>query len=170
MLIAIVLAAGCGNSRATAPSPMTPAPAMTLAAGSYRLMVTMATTGDPVCTGPFCTSISLCSSINGPVAVFAPTTATLQRDGNTVLIRAEDAAATFHMNLQLADGMLSGTASGKYVTGGIEVFVDGGSPGTDAVVSGTVGRASVTGKLTGSIQIGGSGCSNNGHSWTLTPL
>jgi NaMN:DMB phosphoribosyltransferase len=50
------------------------------------------------------------------------------------------------------------------------VSVDGGTPQSAATVAGRAAPVLVAGTLEGAVMIGGTGCSNNGHRWTLAPL
>jgi len=171
VLLAIAFAVGCGSRGATAPTPASDGPLINVTSGTYRLLLNMSTTGDPVCDGLACSSVSLCAQVAGAplISVFTPTTAMIERTGDALVVRPADSAATFRMDLLLRDGTVSGTASGRFSTGGITVQVGNGTPGGPAVVTGTLQRNSLAGTLQGSIEVGGSGCSNNGHTWSLTP-
>lgn len=174
MLLAAALAAACGSSRPTTPSPVpsptSPSPVLDLTSGSYDFALTMATTGTGTCTGPFCASITLCIGVSEAaplVSITVPTPVKVERTGDSIVIRPDDPSSTFRMDLKLAKGTLSGTASGRYRSAGTAVQVDGGSPGVLAVVSGTPPTDFVVGSLNGSITIGDITCSSNGHNWTL---
>lgn len=142
-----------------------------LASGPYRLTLSMSTTGDSVCNnGSGCVSASLCLSSGGVqlIGVSVPIEVRVERTGDDVVIRAEDGSATFGMNLRIRGSALAGTASGEFRSGGHVVTVDGGSPQSAATVTGTTAPFP-SGSLEGAITIGGAGCSNNGHRWSLLP-
>lgn len=167
-LVLVSLAACGARSTPTRPSPAT----VDLASGSYNLVLTMSTTGDPTCTGVGCSTASLCYGISGAaplVAISVPAAVRVERVADAVTVRPDDATATFRMDLQIAGTALSGTASGQYRSGATTVRVDNGTPVGAAVVTGTLLAPFVSGRLTGAIDIGGTGCSNDGHRWTLTP-
>ena len=169
-LVALTLlcTAACGGSP-MAPSSGAPPATGSLESGSYLLTVSMATSG----ASGFSTCVSLTIIGDGIVpplvGIFAPAPVHVERNGSSVTITPDDPAATFRMQLQLAGGTLSGTASGQYRSGTMPIAVSGRSSDTGAVVAGIVGTASVTGALDGTVSDGTMSCSNNGHGWLLTP-
>lgn len=134
-------------------------------------MLTLATVGDPVCTGGGCLTMSLCASAAGVqlIGISVPIEVLVERMGDDVTIRPEDGSATFRMNLRVSGTTLSGTASGQFRSGGYVVTVDGGTPQSAATVTGTTVPVFASGSLEGAVMIGGAGCSNNGHRWSLVP-
>jgi hypothetical protein len=73
------------------------------------------------------------------------------------------------MYLRVNGSAVSGTASGEVRSGGVLVAVNGGTPGSTATLTGITTRLFVSGTLDGAVMIGGAGCSNNGHRWSLGP-
>lgn len=171
LFVACMQAACGGGTSPVQPSTPTIFPPTTIATGEYRLMLTMSTSGDPVCTGSGCVTASLCVSTGGvqPIAISVPIEVRAERTGDDVAIRPEDGSATFRMNLRISGAALSGTASGQFRSGGHVVTVDGGTPQSAATVMGTTAPVFASGSLEGAIMIGGAGCSNNGHRWSLLP-
>lgn len=119
-------------------------------------------------------TISLC--VGGgvqPIAVSVPIEVRAERMGDVVEIRPEDGSATFRMNMLITGVALYGTASGQFRSGSLVVTVDGGSPQSAATVTGSTvpvfASGFASGSLEGSIMVGGAGCSNNGHRWSLLP-
>jgi hypothetical protein len=61
-LIVLLTLPGCGgHSTPSAPTPTPTAVPFDLVPGSYALKLTMSPSGEPVCNGSICTSISVCS-------------------------------------------------------------------------------------------------------------
>ena len=171
MLLALAMLAGSCGGPSSPIAPPVPSPAqLSLANGSYRLTIMMSTTGGCP-TSPICTSVSLCSSLSGSgiVAEAVPTGVALQRDGDTIAIRPDDPAATFRMTLQQSGAALSGTAFGGYGSLQATLTVSDGLGGPAAVTGVLLPSFGVSGNLTGDVEVNGTGCSNNGHTWTLTP-
>jgi hypothetical protein len=163
---------GCGGSSTPTGPTSTPTPVvLDLVSGSYALTVTMSQSGEPVCNGGICSSLSLCSGVGGPPSVRTVTTVVrLDRSGNAVTIRPEDASSTFRLDLNVSGRAVDGTASGELRSGTAQMSVGSGQGGqTAAVAAGTMLPASVAGTIDGQVSIGGYGCSNNGHSWALSP-
>jgi len=157
----------CG-SHAT---PAAPSPAvLDLVPGSYAMTLTMSQSGDPVCTGGGCTAFSICIGDGGAFpARTLSTVVRLDRAGDSVSIRAEDPSATIRLDLQLTGSALGGTALGQFRDGAQQVVVAPSAGQQAAVATGIVMTASVAGRIQGQMSVGGYSCSNNGHSWTLTP-
>jgi hypothetical protein len=160
-----VLACG-GHSTPTSPTSAV----LDLVPGSYALTLTMSQHGDAQCPDgtSVCMTISLCGGVGGPSASTVATVVRLDRSGDAVTIRPEGPSATFRLDLHVAGSVLTGTASGEFREGALRVAVAPGGTSV-AVATGTVLTASVAGKLDGNLSIGGYGCSNNGHTWTLAP-
>jgi hypothetical protein len=161
-----------GSSTPTAPASTTIAPApagLDLVAGTYRVTITMAQRGEPVCNpNGICIMVSMCGGVDGaPSATSAAAAVCLERFGDAITIRPEDATASFRMDLSVAGNSVSGTASGKFLDGALPVSVGGTQ--SPVKVTGTKLPASVAGGLEGQVDIGWYGCSNNGHGWTLVP-
>jgi hypothetical protein len=146
-------------------------PASNLATGTYLLTLTMSETGDPICTGAGCVAVSLCASTGGvqPIAVSVPIQVRAERTGDVVAIYPVEASATFRMNLRISGIALSGTTSGQFRSGALVVAIDGGRPQSVAMVTGIAapGPRFASGTLDGAIMMGGAGCSNNAHRWSL---
>lgn len=134
----------------------------------------MSTTGDCVAgpSGTGCVTGSLCSSIGGAaiVDVSVATSVHAELSGDTLVVRPDNSADTFRMDLHLAGATLTGTASGTYESGGFQLSVFGNGAGTPADATGTVTPPFLTGRLDGMVQINGSACANNGHTWRLTRM
>jgi hypothetical protein len=130
----------------------------------------MSTTGDG--TSGANTSSTSCYGIpDGIIGVSVPTFVQVDHAATTIVIRPVDPSATFRMDLQISGAAMSGSASGQYAVGPAIVRVDNGTPGSAAVATGALLPSPisiVTGKITGTVDVGGIGCSNNGHSWTLS--
>lgn len=131
----------------------------------------MSTTGDPVCTEGGCATLSLCVSAAGAqlIGISMPIEVRAERTGDEVAIRPLDPSATLRLNLRIAGAQISGTAAGHVISGGHVVSVDGGKPQSAAAVTGTTASVFPSGSLHGAVSIDGSGCSNNGHAWSLRP-
>jgi hypothetical protein len=126
----------------------------------------MSQSGEPVCNGSICTSISVCGGGDGPPAVMTFTTVVrLDRTGDVITIRPEDSAATLRMDLRITATELAGTATGQFRDGALQVSVSGGGK-PDGAATGTL-LGSVSGRIDGQVSIGGYSCSNNGHAWAL---
>lgn len=145
-----------------------------LVTGEYRLTLTMATTGKPICAGGFCTSSSLCASTGNvqPVSISEVIKVRAERTGDDFVIRPVDSSATFRINLKIDGTAVGGTASGEFRSGQWVVAIGDGTSQSAATVTGIVGRAPifVLGALDGGIMMNGSGCSNNAHRWSLDAL
>ena len=158
----------CGSH--TTPAAPSPA-ALDLVPGAYALTLTLSQTGDPSCTGSICTSISVCVGDSGASAVRTlATIVRLDRSGDAVTIRPDDSSASFRLDLQVSGTVVGGTAAGQFRDGALQISVEpGGGAQSSAVATGTVLATSVVGKINGDVAIGGFSCSNNGHTWTLSP-
>jgi hypothetical protein len=164
---------GCGGHSMPSGPTSSPSPAAVLfnvVPGSYGLKITLSSFGgEPVCSGGICASTSVCSGTQSSSAVTTFTTLVrLDRSGDAVTIRPEDPAATLRIDLRLDGSAAGGTVSGQFSDGAYQVAVTnaGGQP---AVMTGTVLEAAVAGKISGQVATEGYGCTNNGHTWTLTP-
>jgi len=170
LLVPVSLLACGGRSTATAPTSTT---VLDIASGRYAMTVTMSTSGEPVCNNGVCLSVSVCGGAGGPPSVSALTTVVrLERSGDAITIRPEDASASLRMDLRIAANMVSGTASGEFRDPVLQlslVIQAGQSGQSAAVTTGTVLTTSVAGKIDGQVGVGAYSCSNNGHTWTLVP-
>jgi hypothetical protein len=168
LVFPLALVACGGHSTPTAPTPAVVF--FNVVPGSYGLKIALSSSGDPVCNAAgICTSISLCSGTQGPSSVSTFTTAVrLDRSGDAVTIRPEDSSATLRIDLRIAGSAAAGTVSGQFRDGAHQVSVAGGA-GQPAALTGTVFDAGVAGRIDGQVETDGYGCSNNGHTWTLTP-
>jgi hypothetical protein len=138
--------------------------------GTYALTVSMSSSGDPICNNGICFSAGLCINVGEPPSMRAVTTAVhLERSGDTISIRPEDPSASFRMELHVEANALSGTASGQFRDGNVQLSVVSGQGQSAAAVTGTVQAASVAGKIDGQVGLGGYSCSSNGHTWNLVP-
>lgn len=171
LVFPLALAACGGHSTPTAPTPTPTVVLFNVVPGSYGLKIALSSSGgDPVCNAAgICTSISLCSGTPGPSSVSTFTTAVhLDRSGDAVTIRPEDSSATLRIDLRIAGSAAAGTVSGQFRDGAHQVSVAGGA-GQPAALTGTVFDVGVAGRIDGQVETDGYGCSNNGHTWTLTP-
>jgi hypothetical protein len=160
---------GCGSS-STPTAPGSGAAVIELRPGSYALRLTMSRTGVPDCSSGLCVSVTVCSGLGVPPSIGTLTAMVrLERSGNTITIRPEDATATFRFDLTITGTVLDGTVSGQLRSGTLLASVASGGGQAPAVATGTLLAESVAGKIDGQVSIGEAGCSNNGHSWTLTP-
>jgi hypothetical protein len=162
---ALVLAGSCGGGSPMAPSTGAPPSPASLDSGSYLLTVSMSTSG----TSGFssCVSLTIGGAPPAFAAVFVPTPVHVERAGNSVTISPDDPSATFRMQLQIAGATLAGSASGQYRSSAT-LTVTGRSSDTPAAVTGTVGLASASGALEGTVSVDALSCTNNGHSWMLS--
>jgi hypothetical protein len=165
LIVAALVLTSCGGSP-MAPSVRAPQAAGPLDSGLYLLMLTMATSGTS--GSSVCFSVTIGGS-PGLVAVIVPTPVQVERSGDTVTVRPDDPTATFRMQLQLAGANLAGTASGQYRSSATTVTVSGPLSAPTAEATGIVGPSSISGTLNGTVSVESMGCSNNGHSWSLTP-
>jgi hypothetical protein len=166
LAVALVLAESCGGS-STAPSPATTVPVprpVVLGSGAYTLAVTLSTTGLPVCQNGICFSRSICA--NTPPSRTAVFNVDLERAGDTATVRVPGAPFPLVLSLLVAPtsvvGMISGSARDA---SGVLVDIAGtvtGAAASDAAVA-------VAGNIDGQISMPDGGCSNNGHTWSLTP-
>ena len=164
LVVPLTFLACGGHSTPTSPT----SGVLDLVPGSYALKLTMSQYGECPDSSVICLTVSLCGGAGGPSASTATTVVRLDRSGDAVTIRPEDPSATFRLDLHVAGSVLTGTASGEFREGALGVAVTHGGTSA-AVATGTVLTASVAGKLDGDLSIGGYGCSNNGHTWTLAP-
>ena len=171
LVLPLALIACGGRSTPSAPTS-TPGPTGVLfnvVPGPYSLGLTMSATGEPICNGGFCTFISLCSGTQSPPLVNTFTTGVrLDRSGDAVTIRPEDSSATLRIDLRIDGSAAGGTVSGQFRDGAhqVAVLAAGGQP---AAMTGAVLESALAGRIVGQVEADGYGCSNNGHTWTLTP-
>jgi len=167
----------CGGSTPTAPTaggghstPPARSTGLDIVAGTYVFTVAMSERGEPTCNNGICVSVSLCAGAPGPTPASGVTTVVrVERSGDSIEIRPEDATASFRMQLRIAANTVSGTASGQFRDSNLQLSLVIGAGQAPAVATGILLTASVAGKLDGQVSIGGYSCSNNGHSWTLIP-
>lgn len=165
LAVSLIVTACGGHSTPAAPSPV-----LDLVPGSYALTLSISQTGDPVCTAAGCFATSVCVGNSGASTVRTVTGGVrLERAGDAVIIRPDDPSSTFRLDLQITGNALTGSASGQFRDGGLQLSVEPRSGAQAAAATGTVMSVSVAGKIDGQVSIGGYGCSNNGHGWTLTP-
>ena len=165
LIVALTCLSCGGHSTPTAPASTV----LDLVTGPYALTVTMSSIGDPICTNGVCLSAGLCSRVGDPPTLRPVTAAVrLDRSGDAISIRPEDASSSFRMELRLETNALSGTASGQLRDGNVQLSIVSAQGQAGAGVTGTVLAASVAGKIDGQVGIGGYSCSNNGHTWGLT--
>ena len=164
-LVILLAATGCGdNALPSSPGAVPTHGSTLLSSGPYTLMVTVSPTGESVCEGGFCRSMSLCFGSPPSAASFA-TSVQVDASGNGVMVVADAPGATFRMDLRSAGKALTGTAAGQFAEGLRQVSVSG-----SAAVTGSLGTAGhAAGRMDGQLSTGSYGCSNNGHGWTLTP-
>ena len=166
LAVPLIFIACGGHTTPAAPSPAV----LDLVPGSYALTLSMSQTGDPVCTAAGCFATSVCVGNSDASTVRTLTGAVrLERIGDAVTIRPDDPSSTFRLDLQITGTALGGSASGQFRDGGLQLSVEPRAGAQAAAATGTVMSASVAGKIDGQVSIGGYGCSNNGHGWTLTP-
>lgn len=174
-LVAPILFLACGGSPPTAPTATNTPPAvistaLDLVPGAYTLTIAMSRSGEPTCNNGICVSVSLCGgSSSAPGSGTASTAVRLDRQEDVATIRPQEAAESFRMELRQAGTGLYGTAVGAFRDGTTQTVVVAGSGQSAAGVSGSLLAASASGRIDGQVSIGGYGCSNNGHSWTLVP-
>jgi hypothetical protein len=157
---------GCGG--ASTPAAPTSTGGLNLIDGTYRLTLSMSASGEPTCNNSgVCLAVSLCGGVaTAPSLRPVTTTARLERIADQITIRAEDPSSTLVFDLRLAGKALSGTASGQLRDGALQIVV---GEAHAAIATGLVLPTSVTGKLEGQLSAGGYSCSNNGHTWSLSP-
>jgi len=161
--------ASCGGSTPVGPSgtggPANPPVFSALPSGPYLLSVSMATSG----SGGFSTCVSITIGGATPTPVTAPVSASVHvvHDGSIVIVTPDDPTATFRMDLQVSGLALAGTAAGQYQGSGTTMTVGGGAG--SAAATGTFGPSTVSGTLDGTVTAGGTSCTNNGHTWVLSP-
>ena len=167
IIIPLVLL-GCGNQAtpAAAPSPAV----LDVVPGPYSITLTLSQAGEPVCTAAGCFATSICSGDGRPPTVLTLAgQVRLDRAGGAITVRPDDPSSTFRLDLQITGSALAGSASGQFRDNGQQLTVEPRAGSQAAAATGTVMSASVAGKIDGQVSIGGYGCSNNGHAWTLTP-
>jgi len=161
---------GCGgHSTPSTPTPTPTAVLFNVVSGSYQLKLSMSFSGEPICTGGFCRSISVCGGVGSAPSINTfSTPVRLDRTGDAVTIHPEDPSATLRLDLRITGSDAAGTVSGNFRDGAHQIAVTsaGGQP---AAMTGTVLEAAVAGRIEGQVETDGYGCSNNGHTWTLTP-
>jgi hypothetical protein len=166
-LAAWIVTASCGGSPMAPSTNPPPQAAFSLASGRYLLTVSMSTLGK---SGP-----GTCVNVDGAhsfVAVFVPTPVQVVHTGDNVTITPDDPSATFRMQLQASGASLSGTAAGQYGSGASTLAVTGASADGKAFAAGVVDSAgpyTVSGSITGTLTVGSTSCTNDGHGWTLMP-
>jgi len=165
-LIVSMTLLGCGS--ASTPAAPTSAAGLNLVDGTYRLTLSMSSSGEPTCNNNgVCLTVSLCGGgANPPSLRPVITMARLERIGDQITLRAEDPSSTLVFDLRIAGNALSGTASGQLREGALQIVV---GEGHAAIATGLVLPTAVTGKLDGQLSTGGYSCSNNGHTWALSP-
>ena len=166
LAVAVALAGSCGGSPTAPLETMRLAPVrpVVLGSGPYVLAVTLSTTGIPVCQNGVCTSNSLC--VNNPASASASFDVDLERTGDAATVRIPGSGSSLVLSLQVAQSSVGGTIAGSARgTNGVLVDVSGAVTGTapdDKAIA-------VSGNINGEFSVAGGGCSNNGHSWSLTP-
>jgi len=166
LAVAAVIAAGCAGTPTT-PSP-TPQSSGALASGPYQLTVSMATSGNSGVSA--CVSASTGTQVPGFSAIFVPMPVHVAVSGSAAAITPDDESATFRMQIQIAGANVSGTASGQFRSRGTTVTVTGPfSNPSAAAATGVIAPTSARGSLDGTVSVEGLSCTNNGHSWSLTP-
>ena len=98
LIVALTCLSCGGHSTPTAPASTV----LDLVTGPYALTVTMSSIGDPICTNGVCLSAGLCSRVGDPPTLRPVTAAVrLDRSGDAISIRPEDASSSFRMELRL---------------------------------------------------------------------
>jgi len=165
LVIAALVVASCGGSPAaptvtTAPSVILP---VTLGPGAYTLTITLSPTGIPVCSNGFCTSSSLCSGT--PDTTPARFDVQVDRTGDDAKVTISGGTQSLAMLLHTAPVPATGTISGSARdTRGVVIDATGlltGSGSSNPAIA-------ASGTIDGQVNAGGGGCSNNGHTWTLS--
>ena len=165
----LLIAASCGGSPGspTGPSSAGPAPtpaAVRLESGPYTLAIGLSTSGAASCQNGICVSTSLC--IGSPSRTTASLNVTVERSGETAVVRTSDGPSGLVLNLTVAPAFVTGTISGSARdTQGVAVQTAGTLIGTAAFHP----AHTVAGTVDGQIWIGGGSCSNNGHTGSLGP-
>ena len=166
---ALLVAVSCGGSPV---SPQIPATVpiqrpVVLASGPYTLALAMAAAGIPVCQNGICTSVSLCISTGNSTRATTPLAVDLERSGDTATVRVPGTTSPLVLTLLVASSSVTGTitgsardASGLLID--VSGSVSGGAPPSNAAIA-------VSGNIDGQMSVSGDGCSNNGHTWSLSP-
>ena len=132
--------------------------------GLYTLTINVSMSGNPICNGSgICASVSLC--VGTPDTAPARIEVAIDRSGDEATVRAADGSQSLAMRLNTASvpatGSISGTARDAR---GVAVDVKGTLTGQGS----TNPAIAASGSIDGDVTIGGAGCSNNGHTWTLS--
>ena len=163
---AVLVAASCGGSPVS-PGPPGPVPtpgAVILESGPYTLAMTLSSTGRPTCQDGICTSISLC--IGTPSGTTASFSVAVERSGDRATVGVPGEASSLVLALDVASASVTGTIAGSArdaqgVVVGASGTVSGAAPSNASRV--------VSGYMDGQLSVAGGSCSNNGHTWSLTP-
>jgi hypothetical protein len=135
---------------------------VSLEPGSYSLTITPATSGVPTCDGNgICTSITFC--IGTPSTGPARFDVQVDRIGDDakITIGGQSLALLLHTAVVPATGTISGAARDArgLVVAAAGTLVGSGSSSPAIAASGTID---------GQVSVDGGGCSNNGHTWSLS--
>jgi hypothetical protein len=164
LVLAALALTSCGGGSPSAPSVIAPAVVLpvTLNSGAYTLAITLSRSGQPVCTGNFCTTISLC--FGNPDTTPAQFDVHVDRMGDDAKITVDGGqslAILLHTASVPASGDISG--SGRDARGNT-MRVAGTLSGTGSSSPGVA----ASGNIDGQVDTANGGCSNNGHTWTLS--
>ena len=162
---AILAAASCGGSPVSpsVPAPVPPPGTVTLESGPYTLAIVFSRTGRPTCQDGFCTSMSLC--IGNPSPTKSAFNVAVERSGGRATVHVPGGVSSLVLSLEIAPALVTGMISGSARdTHGVVIeasgTVSGAAPSNAPVVSGYID---------GQLAVAGGSCSNNGHTWSLTP-
>jgi hypothetical protein len=136
---------------------------VTLSPGAYTLTITLSKTGMPTCPGNgFCTTISMC--IGTPDTTPARFEVQVERMGDDAKVTmdgGQSLAILLHTASVPATGDISG--SGRDARGRT-MQVTGTLSGTGSSDPGVAASDNIDGQ----IDTASGGCSNNGHTWSLS--
>jgi hypothetical protein len=167
MLAAVLVLASCGGSPSAPSSPAAPPQVLpvSLAPGSYTLTITPSTSaGSPPCvSNGACVLVSVCAGT--PDTTPARFDVQVDRTGDDARITAGGGAQSLAMLLHTASMPANGTISGgARDTRGVMVEAIGkltGNGSSNAAIA-------ASGNIDGQVNTASGGCSNNGHTWTLS--
>jgi len=137
---------------------------VSLSSGLYTLTINLSRTGAATCQGGgVCASISVCAGTLDTMSVSLPVR--VESNGDELRVIGDQGPKPLEMLIHAATVPATGTIAGTtHDPRGI--FVE--ASGTLTATGSANPAFAASGTLDGQVTLGGGGCSNNGHTWTLS--